>query len=88
MHIALTPYVASTEAWSSAPTEDLLTAVEQEPDAVVYRFTLKPGVGLAPGSYRFAVQYNHATGGRVPNRVTCQAVATAAGGRVEVNGRF
>jgi hypothetical protein len=70
------------------PAEDLVTTVEQQRDALVYTFTLKPGVRLAPGSYIFAVQYGHAVGGRDPSRDSYQAIATASGTRVEVYGGF
>ena len=65
-----------------------MTTVEQQPDALVYRFTLKPESRLGPGSYVFAVQYNHAVGGRDPSRDTHHTVATAGGTRVEVDGGF
>lgn len=88
VRIALTPSVVNTGAWSTIPAENLATRVEQQPDALVYTFTLKPGVRLAPGSHLFGVQYGHATGGRDPSRDSYQAVATAGGTRVEVGGGF
>jgi len=88
VRIALTPSVSSTGAWSTIPAEDLATRVEQQPDALVYTFTLKPGVRLASGSYMFAVQYGHATGGRDPSRDSYQAAASVGGTRVEVGGGF
>ena len=88
VRIATTPYLMNTGAWSTIPAEDLVTTVAQQPDALVYQFTLKPGVRLAPGSYLFAVQYNHAVGGRDPSRDSYQAVATAGGTQVDVYGGF
>ena len=88
VRIATTPYLANTGAWSTIPAEDLVTSVAQQPDALVYQFTLKPGVRLAPGSYLFAVQYNHAVGGRDTSRDSYQAVATAGGTQVDVYGGF
>jgi hypothetical protein len=88
VRIAGSPNLASTGAWSTVLAEFLVTAIERQPDALVYRFTLKPGVTLAPASYVFGVQYNHAVGGRDPSRDTYHAVATANGTRAEVGGGF
>jgi hypothetical protein len=88
VRIASSPNLASTGAWSTVLSEFLVTAIERQPDALVYRFTLKPGVTVAPGTYVFAVQYNHAVGGRDPSRDIYHAVATANGARAEVGGGF
>jgi len=88
VRIATTPYLSNTGLWSTVPAEDLVTTVEQQPDALVYLFRLKSGVRLAPGSYVFAAQYNHAVGGRDPSRDSYQAVAAAGDTRVEVYGGF
>jgi hypothetical protein len=89
VRIALTPQVASTGAWSTIAAADLVTRVERQPDALVYTFSLKPGLRLAPASHMFGVQYSHAPGGRDPKRDTYRAFATAADGtRTEVNGSF
>jgi hypothetical protein len=87
VRIAGSPNLASTGAWSSVLVEFLVTAIERQPHELVYRFTLKPGVTLAPGTYVFAVQYNHAAG-RDPGRDTYHAVATTKGARAEVGGGF
>jgi hypothetical protein len=76
VRIAASPNLASTGAWSTVLAKDLVTTVEQQPDALVYRFTLKPGVTLGPASYVFAVQYGHAVGGRDPSRDTYRTVAS------------
>lgn len=88
VRIARTPSVSSTGAWSTVPAVALETTVEQQSDALVYRFTLKPGARLGPGEHVFAVQYGHAVGGRNPSRDSYQATATAGGTRVEVEGGF
>jgi hypothetical protein len=87
VRIAGSPNLASTGAWSTVLAEFLVTTVEQHPDGLVYRFALKPGVTLAPASYVFAVQYNHASG-RDASRDTYQVAATAGAGRAEVSGGF
>lgn len=88
VRIARTPYLSSTGSWSTLPVQDLATTVEQQPDALVYTFTLKPGARIAPGKYVFAVQYGHAVGGRNPSRDSYQATARADGAVVEVEGGF
>lgn len=88
VRVVATPNLASTGAWSTVLTQFLVTAIERQPDALVYRFTLKPGVTLAPASYIFAVQYNHAVGGRDPSRDTYHAAATVNGTRAEADGGF
>jgi hypothetical protein len=88
VRIVASPNLASTGAWSTVLAKDLVTTVEQQPDGLVYRFALKPGSRLGPGTYVFGVQYNHAVGGRDPSRDTYHAVATANGTRAEVDGGF
>ena len=88
VRIAATPNLANTGAWSTSLAKDLVTTVEQQPDALVYRFTLKPGVILGPGSYVFGVQYNHAVGGRDPSRDTYHPAAVANGIWAQVDGGF
>jgi hypothetical protein len=88
VRIVTTPDLSNTGTWSTVLSESLVTTVEQQSDALVYRFTLKPGASLGPGSYIFAVQYGHAVGGRDPGRDTYHAVATAGGTRAEVDGGF
>ncbi|GAA4465415.1 hypothetical protein GCM10023170_074660 [Phytohabitans houttuyneae] len=89
VRIALTPDVVNTGAWSTISADALVTTVEQQADALVYTFTLKPGMRLGAATHFFGVQYGHATGGRDPSRDTYQAVATADdGARAEVDGRF
>lgn len=87
VRIADSPDLASTGAWSSVLAEFLVTAIERRGAALVYRFTLKPGVTISPGSYVFAVQYNHASG-RDRSRDTYHVVATADDARAEMGGGF
>jgi hypothetical protein len=87
VRIARTPNLASTGAWSTILAEFLVTGTEQQPDAVVYHFTLKPGVTLSPATYVFAVQYNHATG-RDPSHDTYHLTASTKVTRAELNGTF
>ncbi|MFI6481142.1 hypothetical protein ACIBH1_24645 [Nonomuraea sp. NPDC050663] len=59
--------VAPAGLWSSLPGDDYTASVREEPGAIVYRWTLKDGRIVRPGSYTFAAQYNRrprAEGGR------------------------
>ncbi|MEY9963482.1 hypothetical protein ABIA33_001515 [Streptacidiphilus sp. MAP12-16] len=88
LRVALTPALANTGAWSTVPAADLVTTVTRDSDALVYEFTLKPGATLTPGTYEFAGQYNHASGGRDAGQDTYWATATARTTQVEVFGNF
>ncbi|WP_155123713.1 MULTISPECIES: hypothetical protein [unclassified Actinoplanes] len=88
VRVVTTPYLSSSGFWSTIPADHLTTTVEQQPGALVYRFTLKPGTSLGAGSYTFAVQYHHAVGGRDPGRDTYRATATVGGRPVAVSGGF
>ncbi|MBM2621636.1 hypothetical protein JIG36_39645 [Actinoplanes sp. LDG1-06] len=59
--IARSEGVADTGRWTSIPSAMVMMTVTVEREALVYRFTLKPGGTLAPGSYVFAAQFNHTT---------------------------
>lgn len=86
--LASTPGLASTGSWSTVPAADLVTKVTKQGGALVYEFTLKPGATLAPGTYVFAGQYNHAAVGRDAGGDSYRATATGHGSSVEVYGNF
>lgn len=89
LRVALTPGVQSTGSWSTLPAGDVDTTVTRQGSMLVYRFTLKAGVTMAPGSYEFAGQYNHAPGGRDAGQDTYAATAAvAAGPSAQVWGNF
>jgi hypothetical protein len=88
VRIADSPNLFSTGTWSTVLAQFLVTTVVQQPDVLVYHFTLKPGATLSPGSYAFGVQYNYAVGGRDSSRDTYHVVATAGGTGGEASGGF
>jgi hypothetical protein len=88
LHVALTPGVANTGAWSTIPADDLVTTITSDGNSLLYEFVLKPGVTLAPSSYEFAAQYNHAQGHRDASNDNYQVTATARDNPVEVAGSF
>ncbi|MEZ0065662.1 hypothetical protein ABIA32_001662 [Streptacidiphilus sp. MAP12-20] len=88
LRVALTPGVGSTGIWSSVPAQDLVATVTRQGGDLVYEWTLKPGVTLAPGTCTFAGQYNHAAGGRDAGQDDYRATATGHGSQVLVYGNF
>ncbi|WP_433793644.1 hypothetical protein [Actinoplanes sp. CA-252034] len=85
--VAKTAEVQEAGRWTTIPADMVTTAVSEEKERLVYRFTLRQGT-LAPGSYVFAVQYTHADGERDPARDTYGALATAGGRQAGVTGAF
>ncbi|QFR00781.1 hypothetical protein F9278_36515 [Streptomyces phaeolivaceus] len=80
--------VSSTGAWTSLGDK---AAVGQNStaDQIGYVITLKSGVTLAPGTYVFKVQYNHAEGGRDAGRDLYTVTAVASDSDDEfLSGRF
>lgn len=88
LHVVLTPGVANTGAWATVPAADLVTSVTRYSNSLLYEFTLKPGVVMAPGSYEFAAQYNHAQGPRDSGSDSYDVTGTTANNPVELNGSF
>jgi hypothetical protein len=88
VRIARTPDLSSTGSWTTLLPADFTTTLDEQPDALVYTFALKPGTSIGPGESSFAVQYNHAVSGRDASRDTYQATATGDGASVEVRGGF
>jgi hypothetical protein len=78
LKVALTAGVADTGHWTSIPVELVTTGVTRQGGALVYRFTLRAGATLAPGSYTFAAQFNHTTDPRPLTVDTYTAKSTAS----------
>ncbi|GIF17820.1 hypothetical protein BJ973_009216 [Actinoplanes tereljensis] len=77
VRIARTPGLLDTGHWTSVPNELITSSVSTTGSAFVYRFTLKAGATLAPGSYTFATQYNHSAGTRSMAADSYEVTATA-----------
>lgn len=89
VRVARTAGVVSTGHWRTRPAEDFTVTVIEEPGALVYRWTLKPGRTVPPGRHVFAVQYNHAEGVRDASADTYTVVLTGGdGGRATLRGGF
>ncbi|MDV5149625.1 hypothetical protein R1T08_37315 [Streptomyces sp. SBC-4] len=91
VRVARTAGVVSTGHWRTRPAEDFTVTVTEEPGALVYRWTLKPGRTVPPGRHVFAVQYNHAEGVRDASADTYTVVLTGGGsdgGRATLRGGF
>lgn len=79
IRVARTARVADTGHWTTVPVSLITTGVTSTDAELVYRFALNAGATLAPGSYTFAAQYNHATGTRSLAGDSYEATATATG---------
>ncbi|MFB7353008.1 hypothetical protein [Streptomyces gardneri] len=89
VRVARTAGVVSTGHWRTRPAEDFTVTVTEEPGALLYRWTLKPGRTVPPGRHVFAVQYNHAEGVRDASADTYTVVLTNDdGGRATLRGGF
>lgn len=88
VNVAMTPGLVETGRWSTVPANLLTVVSSRKGDKLVFRFTLARGATLAPGSYTFAVQFNHATGRRSAAGDTYAAEATGGEGHASVSGRF
>ncbi|MFJ6104470.1 hypothetical protein ACIQHY_26115 [Streptomyces sp. NPDC092359] len=87
--IARTPGVVSTGHWRTRPAEDFTETVTEETGHLVYRWILKPGRTVPPGSHVFAGQYNHAEGVRDFRADSYTVVLTGTdGGRSTLRGGF
>ncbi|WP_084955611.1 hypothetical protein [Thermoactinospora rubra] len=62
VRVARTPGVTPAGQWVALPAEDFETGVEEQRGTLVYRWVLKPGRTVWPGSHTFAVQYNRRPG--------------------------
>ncbi|MFI9742047.1 hypothetical protein [Streptomyces sp. NPDC052494] len=89
VRVARTAGVVSTGHWRTRPAEDFTVTVTEEPGALLYRWTLKPGRSVPPGRHVFAVQYNHAEGVRDASADTYTVALTGGdGGRSTLRGGF
>jgi hypothetical protein len=78
VRVARTEGVAKTGHWSSIPEAQVTETVDTSVGDLLYRFTLNAGTTLAPGTYTFAAQFNHAAGARSTAGDTYTAVTTGA----------
>ncbi|WP_399883559.1 hypothetical protein ACGH7X_09445 [Streptomyces sp. BBFR51] len=88
LRVAQTGSVTSTGAWRSLPEGDFTFTVDERDGFLVYRWTLERGRTVPAGEWMFAGQYNHERGGRDAGGDGYSATATAASGRLSVEGGF
>jgi hypothetical protein len=86
--VALTPGVVETGRWTTVPTNMIEMTSTRTDQTLVYRFVLREGFTLAPGSYTFAVQFNHAAGKRSVAADSYVAEADTGGADAMVRGGF
>ncbi|MFG1928462.1 hypothetical protein [Cryptosporangium sp. NPDC048952] len=86
IRVAVTSGLKTTGNWSSVPNDKLESEVREDAGWLYYRFRLRDGATMAPGSYVFAGQYNH--GGRSTGKDAYVASASAGKSDVQVHGGF
>ncbi len=89
VRVAKTPGLSSRGGTKSVPGASVSVDVTDQPEALLYTFTLSPSDEVAPGTYTFTAKYFHASGDRDAGGDTYAAVATTASGRqLDVYGDF
>lgn len=89
IRVARTPELASRGGSRQVPGASVDTTVTEEPDALIYHFSLSSADRLAPGTYAFSARYRHAQGGRDASGDSYRiAATTATGAPLTVSGRF
>jgi hypothetical protein len=88
IRVTLTDGVQPTGSWSSAPNDRIVISVREQSGALYYRFRLRSGQTLSPGTYVFAGQYNHAAGDRDTDDDAYLATVSAGSTDVAVHGTF
>lgn len=86
LRIAGSGQVSQNSSFSSAP--DVSGSVTVEGGYLVYRWTLNPGKTLAPGSYTFAGQFNHAENARDTSGDRYTVTASGTDGPATEQGHF
>lgn len=87
LRIARTAGVSSTGSFDSASGQTSASVTVEGAD-LVYRWQLNPGQALAPGTYTFAGQFNHAQGDRDTSGDRYSAVANGPGGPATLDGGY
>ncbi|MFJ6755383.1 hypothetical protein ACIQNK_10200 [Streptomyces sp. NPDC091273] len=88
LRITQTGGVQSTGSWRTLPADDFTVTVQQEGEAVVYCWILKPGRTVPAGQHVFAGQYNHAAGEREAKHDGYRVDANGPRGALSVWGGF
>ncbi|WP_245996651.1 hypothetical protein [Streptomyces armeniacus] len=78
--------LSSTGSWRTLPASGFDTFVAYAGGALVYRWTLKEGQTVPPGTHVFAGQYDHPGGERRGALDTYTAEGTAGGRELRVSG--
>ncbi|WP_327378175.1 hypothetical protein OG393_31940 [Streptomyces sp. NBC_01216] len=86
--IAQTGGVALTGAWRTLPEEDFAFTSEEAGGVLVCTWSLKAGRTVPAGKHVFAVQYDHARGGRDSGGDTYTATGATAAKAYTVGGGF
>ncbi|WP_055585381.1 hypothetical protein [Peterkaempfera griseoplana] len=91
VRIARTDGAVRSGDWTELAPADLAETPEDSDSEIVYRFTLRQGVVLQPGTYLFASQFHHDAGDRDVSQDRYSVTASGqdgSAGSATVNGRF
>lgn len=87
--VAKTPGLTSRGGTKSVPGASVSVAVTDQPDALLYTFTLSSADEVGPGTYTFTAKYTHDSDTRDAGGDVYEATATTATGqRLDVYGNF
>lgn len=87
IRVAASAGVRTTGNWSSISSEKLVSTVREQSGWLYYRFRLRNGATIAPGSYVFAGQFDP-SGDRSTDKDSYLAAASAGSQALEVHGGF
>lgn len=76
------------DAWHTLPSQDVTERVEEVGDALVFRWTLRRGASVPPGTYQFAAQYHHPEGRRDASGDRFRVGAEGPAGALRRDGDF
>ncbi|GAB2584756.1 hypothetical protein GCM10027168_16920 [Streptomyces capparidis] len=88
VRLAQTGGVEATGQWSSLSADDFHVTTRREGEAVVLRWTLKPGRTVPAGTHTFTVQYTYGTDSRAPGEDSYSVQGKATKGTVRTSGTF
>jgi hypothetical protein len=80
--------VSSSGQFTTVNGSQITSSTGTENGCLVFRWILRPGQTLRPGTYTFAAQFNHAAGNRDTSGDGYQVTGDGPGGQVTAGGGF
>ncbi|MCW2912125.1 MAG: hypothetical protein JWN52_193 [Actinomycetia bacterium] len=88
IQVARTAGAAFHGSWMTLPIADLTSQMTTTTGAIVYRWELKPGRAIQPGTYRFGAQYDRFPGTHDLHRDTFTLAVADSGPGTTVRGHY